>query len=396
MPSSVADDATSADLIARATALQPRLAAAAHRIEQQGELPADIVAALHEARLFRMLLPRALGGYQIGPATFFRVIEALARADASTAWCVGQAGGCAMSAAFMAPEAAAEIFGPANAVMASGPPSKTGRAVIVDGGYRVSGTWSLASGIHHATWVGGHAPMIRSDGSTVTGPDGRPEIRTMMFPRAAARLIPNWDVLGLRGTGSDDYAVEDLLVPAAFTFTREKPADRRDMSPLYELTGLNMFGMAFAATALGLARTCLDELVALAGTKTVVGQPRLVRESATLQFQLGLAEARLRSARAFLVAALEEVETALACNGHLSKAERVNLRLATTWAIHQGRDVVDAAYNAAGVNALRKGNGIERRFRDVHAVTQHVQAGMAVFETMGQALLGMPVTSNLL
>ena len=390
------DGATPAELIARAWRLAPRLTAAAAEIEQRMELPADIVGGLHDARLFRILLPRTLGGYQIQPAEFFEIIEALASADASAAWCVGQASGCSMAAAFLAPEVAAEIFGPANAVMASGPPSRSGKAITCAGGYRVSGTWSLASGGRHATWFGGHSAVWAADGTPLTGADGKPVIRTMMFPRAVTTLTANWDVIGLRGTGSDDYTVEDLFVAEAFTFARESPLDRRDMSPLYEFSGLNLFGVAFAATALGLARACLTDFVALANGKMIMGQPRLVRESAVNQLQLGQAEARLRSARAFIGQSLQEVGEAAVRNGRVTREERIGLRLATTWAIHQGRDVVDFTYNAAGATALYKGNAIERRFRDVHAVTQHVQAGMAVFETMGQALLGMPVTTNLL
>ena len=390
------DGATGAELIARAKALAPRIAAAAPQIEQAMELPADVVAALHEARLFRILLPRTLGGYQIEPAVFFAIIEALARADASVAWCVGQGAGCSMAAAFLAPEAAREIFGSHCAVMASGPPSRNAKAIKCAGGYRVTGSWTLASGGRHSSWFGGHAAVIGEDGKPVIGADGKPVIRTMMFSRTATKLTPNWDVIGLRGTGSDDYAVEDLFVAETFTFTREAAQDRRDMSPLYTFSGLNMFGVAFAATSLGLARSALEDFITLASGKLLMGQARLVRESAVNQLQLGLAEAKLRSARAFLLTTLQEVGAAANARGCLTRDERVGLRLATTWAIQQGRDVVDVAYNCAGATALHKGNPIERRFRDVHAVTQHIQGGMAVFETMGQALFGMPVQSNLL
>ena len=273
------DGATPTDLIACARTLAPRIMAAAPAIEADMELPPDVVAGLHEARLFRMLLPRTCGGYQIEPAVFFEVVEALAQADASVAWCVGQAAGCSMAAAFLAPEVAHEIFGGASAVMASGPPSRNARAVKCDGGYRVTANWSLASGGRHSTWFGGHSAVCTQDGAPLACPDGKPVIRTMMFPRSATRLTPNWDVIGLRGTGSDDYAVDNLFVADAFTFAREAPEDRRDPSWLYEFSGLNMFGVAFAATALGLGRASLDDFVALAGQKMLMGQTRLVRES---------------------------------------------------------------------------------------------------------------------
>ena len=394
--SQVAGETSSRALVERAGTLVPLIESVAAEVEATGELPAGLVSALHEARLFRLLLPSSVGGLQLMPDVFFEVIEVLARADASVAWCVGQGCGCSMGAAFLAPDVARRIFAPATAVMASGPTSHRGGAVKVDGGYRVTGHWSLASGIRHSDWIGGHSTVIDAAGKPIPGADGKPVVRTMMFPRSAARIIPNWDVVGLRGTGSDDYEVEDLFVADDHTFTRESPADRRDMSPLYEFTGLNMFGVSFAAVALGLAHACLEEFKTLAGAKKPTGQARLLRDNPIHQHQLGLAEARFHSARVFLMQTLREVSASALGNGKLSREERVRLRMATTWAIHQARDVVDFAYNMAGATSLKTGSGIERRFRDVHAVTQHVQAGQHVYEIIGQSVLGIPVQSNLL
>jgi len=394
--SQVAGETSSRALVERAGTLVPLIESVAAEVEATGELPAGLVSALHEARLFRLLLPSSVDGQQLMPDVFFEVIEVLARADASVAWCVGQGCGCSMGAAFLAPDVARRIFAPATAVMASGPTSHRGGAVKVDGGYRVTGHWSLASGIRHSDWIGGHSTVIDAAGKPIPGADGKPVVRTMMFPRSAARIIPNWDVVGLRGTGSDDYEVEDLFVADDHTFTRESPADRRDMSPLYEFTGLNMFGVSFAAVALGLAHACLEEFKTLAGAKKPTGQARLLRDNPIHQHQLGLAEARFHSARVFLMQTLREVSASALGNGKLSREERVRLRMATTWAIHQARDVVDFAYNMAGATSLKTGSGIERRFRDVHAVTQHVQAGQHVYEIIGQSVLGIPVQSNLL
>lgn len=383
-------------ILDRAEALLSLVSSVAAEVEATGELPSRLVSALHEASLFRMLLPRSVGGLQMMPDAFFAVIETLARADASVAWCVGQGCGCSMAAAFLAPDVAARIFRPATAVMASGPTSHFGGAVKVEGGYRVTGRWSLASGIRHSDWIGGHSTVMDKAGKPIPGADGKPVVRTMMFPRSAARIIPNWDVVGLRGTGSDDYEVTDLFVADDHTFTRESPADRRDMSPLYTFTGLNMFGVSFAAVALGLAGASLDEFKTLAGAKKPTGQTRLLRDSPVHQHQLGMAEARFHSARVFLQQTLREMSAAALANGMLAREERVRLRMATTWAIHQARDVVDFAYNMGGATSLKTGSGIERRFRDVHAVTQHVQAGQHVYEIIGQSVLGIPVQSNLL
>ena len=150
------------DYVARARALAPTITAHADRAEAQRRLPAPLADALHEAGLFRMLLPRSLGGAELDPATFVQVMEEIAKVDASTAWVVGQTAGCSMIAAYLEHEAAARVFGPPRAVLAWGA-GPHGRAVAVDGGYRLTGTWAFASGLHEATWLGDAVVALASD-----------------------------------------------------------------------------------------------------------------------------------------------------------------------------------------------------------------------------------------
>ena len=261
--------ATRGDCIARARALAPLIAANAARIEQEREIVPEVLAALHEARLFRMLLPRSCDGWEADPVTFMQAIEELAKADGSTAWCVAQASGCSMTAAYVAPAVAREIFGDARAVMAwgPGPAGSNGRAVPVAGGYRASGSWSFASGIKHASWLGCHCAVVEPDGTPRLAADGKPAERTMLIPKASAAVKDVWRVVGLKGTGSDTYTIDDLFVPDAYTYTRESPAERREAGPLYRCTTYHLYGIGFAAIALGLARAALDTFVALAATK---------------------------------------------------------------------------------------------------------------------------------
>ena len=176
-----------ADCIGRARSVVDKLVAGAKRIEVARELPSDIVEALHEARMFRLLLPRALGGDELDPAGLARVTEVIAAADASAAWCIGQAAGCAMTAAFLAPEVARRIFGPRDAVLAWGAGAQ-GKATAVDGGYRVTGSWAFASGLHNATWLGAHCKVFEADGSARLRADGRQAERTGLIPREKARI----------------------------------------------------------------------------------------------------------------------------------------------------------------------------------------------------------------
>lgn len=385
---------TGPDCVARARAVAPRVAAAAEQIERERALPQSLLAALHEARLFRMLLPRSCGGDEVEPVRFVAAVETIAKADASTAWCVAQASGCAMSAAYLDPAVARHIFGPADAVLAWGPAGPGPRAVAVAGGWRLSGTWSFASGSRHAQWLGGHCTLCAADGTPRLGEDGRPVERTLLFPRAQASITDVWQVMGLKGTGSDTYAVADLFVPAGYAFTRESAEDRRETGPLYRFTTFQIYAIAFAAVALGIARATLDAFLALARTKVSLTATKVLRENGMIQSQAALAEARLQSARSYLVTSLDALWDAVAANGALTLDERIRLRLAATWATFQAREVVDAAYHAAGATAIFASNPFERRFRDMHTVSQQVQANMANFEIAGQALLGLAPASR--
>ena len=242
------------DCVAGARALAPLIAANAPRIERERAITPEVIAALHEARLFRMLMPRSCGGLEVDPLTYVQALEEIAKADGSTAWCIGQASGRSVSAAYVAPEVAREIFGDARAVMASGPSGTNTKAVVVPGGYRATGSWSFASGIKHAGWLACHCALFEPDGTPRLEPDGKPAERTLLFPKSSARVTDIWRVVGLKGTGSDNYTIEDLFVPDAYSYTRESPDDRRETGPLYRLTIYHLYGMGFAAIALAGAR----------------------------------------------------------------------------------------------------------------------------------------------
>jgi alkylation response protein AidB-like acyl-CoA dehydrogenase len=378
-----------ADFVALARALRPALEAAAPEHDSRRELTPGVVDRLVEHGFYRMALPRALGGAELDLPTYARTIEALAMGDGSTAWCVGQASGCAMSAAYLAEEAAATVFGDRRAVLAWG--QGPGKAVACAGGFRLSGRFVFASGIRHATWVGAHVPVFDPGAASARcDAEGQPILRTLLFPRAEARLGDVWHVIGLKGTGSDNYEVDDLFVPAAFTFQRD-PARRRLDATLYRFPITALYASGFAAVALGLARSLLDSFVELAGVKT----PRLqksgarLRENHTVQGQVGFAEARLGAARLYLLDALERVWDEVERSGAVTVEQRMLIRLASTYAIAAAREVGDMAYHGAGALAVLAANAFERRFRDLHAVTQQVQARQQHFETVGQFILGL-------
>jgi alkylation response protein AidB-like acyl-CoA dehydrogenase len=387
-------EAPVSDYVERARELGPELEAFAEEIERRRELPEPIVEALVERGLFRLLLPRSLGGAELPPAVYVQVIEEVAKHDASTAWCLGQATGCSMTSAFLEPEVAREIFGHRRGIVAWGPPGPV-EARAVRGGYRLSGTWSFASGSHHATWLGAHVAIVAEDGTPRLRPDGAPVIRTLLFPKASATFTDIWHVIGLRGTGSDSYTVTDLFVPEKYTVLREAEPKPRQPGRLYAFSSSNIYSSGFAGVALGIARSTLDAFVELARDKIPRGAKRTLRDNNVIQSQVARSEARFGAARAFLLGSLEEIWRNVAQSGRLTLDHNTTIRLASTWAIHQAREVVDTAYHAAGATAIFESNPLERRFRDIHTVIQQYQGRQAHFETVGQVLLGLPQESTM-
>jgi alkylation response protein AidB-like acyl-CoA dehydrogenase len=376
------------EYVERARRLAPQIEAYADQIEQERRLAAPVLDALFAAGMFRLLLPRSLDGSEVDPATFASVIEEIAKADASTAWCMCQASGCSMSAAYLPPDVAAEVFGrDPRAVLAWGP-GPDARAVAVEGGYRVTGTWSFASGCRHATWLGGHCPISEPDGSPRRNRDSKTIERTMLFPASSAQIADVWHVSGLKGTGSDAFTVSDLFVPHEYSISRDDPAERRQPGPLYCFPTGSLYASGFAGVALGIARRMLEGLVALAKEKTPRGFKRVLRDSAVIQSQVGYAEAQLQSARLFLLSSLEEIWRAVGRSGVLTLDQRVLIRLASTYAIHQAKAVADMTHHAGGATSIFIESAFDRGFRDIHAVTQQLQGRQAHFETVGQFLLG--------
>jgi alkylation response protein AidB-like acyl-CoA dehydrogenase len=376
------------DYLRRAQELGPELDAAAEDIERRRELPDPIVNALIERGLFRLLLPCALGGAELRPAAYVAIIEEVAKHDASTAWCLGQACGCTMTSAYLDPDVAREIFGGKSGIIAWGPPGPA-EARAVPGGYRLTGTWSFASGSHHATWLGAHVAILGPNGTPQLRPDGGPVVRTLLFPKASAKFTDIWHVIGLRGTGSDSYAVTDLFIPEKYTVLRDTAAKPREPGLLYAFSSSNIYASGFAGVALGIARSALDAFVELARDKIPRGAKRTLRDNNVVQAQVSQSEARLCGARAFLLGSLDEIWKDVSGSERLTTDHNTTIRLASTWAIHQAREVVDMAYHAGGATAIFESNPFERRFRDIHTVIQQYQGRQAHFETVGQALLGL-------
>lgn len=372
------------DPVARARALGPAIAKVADDIERTQQIPEPLLTELHELRLLRLLLPRSVGGDQVEPWTYLHAVEEVARHDGSLGWNMFVANSATFISPFIPLEAAKTIYGDPRSVIAWGPPNRH-RATAVAGGYRVTGEWHFASGSRQANWIGAHCQVVEPDGSLRKNRFGRPTIRTLLMPKERTTPIHNWTTLGMRGTASEGYRINDVFVPEEFSGTREDPGLRRDRGKLYALTTQGIYAVGVAGVALGIARAMLDAFGTLAADKTPRGMERLADEP-VIQSNFARREATLSAAGVWLTNVLKDVWATADDIEPVGTAERARVRLACTHAIQTAIDVGDWTFKAAGASAIFIGTPFERRFRDLHTLSQQIQSREAHYEAVGKVL----------
>lgn len=383
---------TRKELLGRVQELAPVIRGHADRGEQQRHLADPVVAALQNAGLYDMLVPRELGGLQVDPLTFYQVVEALARLDGSTGWCMFINGGAPISAAFVGDEAAETIYGNGKHTIMSGTVFPFGRAVLRPGGYEVSGQWVYGSGCWHSTW---HLAFcnVYEEGATEprSGPTGAPEVVVVHMPRTQLQILDTWDVSGLCATGSHDIEAKAVFVPEAFVWRLGPQAQRGShfSAPLYRFPFTGFFSWPMAAVALGIAQGALDEITAAAAHKPQRLAAGTLRERPLFQTQLAQAVAFVYSARAWLHEILTKVWEKTQRGESASVEERAEFLLAATNATRSAATAVELVYTAGGGSANYRRSPLQRQMRDMHAVTQHIGTAPVQYETSGCMLLGL-------
>jgi indole-3-acetate monooxygenase len=374
-------------LLDAARDLAPTIAARAADTEGRRRLPADLAAQIADAGLFRMAVPRRLGGAEASPAEIIAALEILGAADAATGWCAMIAGTTAIGAAYLPDPFSAQVFGDPKTI-SGGVFAPMGKAIVDGDDYIVSGRWAWASGSANCQWLVGGA-LIFDDGKLRTLPNGAPDHRMMFMPAADVELIDTWDASGLRGTGSGDMAVRDVRVPSGRTvsFMTDAP---RDSGRLYAFPAFGLLALGIAAVASGNARGALDDFRALATTKKAAGSSRALAERGTIQADYARAEAALEAARALVAQSVATAWAAVTAGRPLDTVLRARLRLAATHLTRTAADVTRAAYDLAGGTAVYSHHPLQRRFRDAHVATQHMMVAPATFELTGRVLLGLP------
>lgn len=372
------------DSIEEVGSLTPMIRADCADIDKTRVLPSSVVAALQQAGVFRLLAPRELGGAEVDPVTFLEVVEAASYADGSVGWCV-MIGGCYATFAGMLPaQGAHDIFGD-TATVAAGAFRPDGVARVVDGGFRVTGRWPLASGSSHANWYIAGCVVVCDD-EPVMGPAGMPLMREVFFPRSVTEVIDTWDSTGLRGTASHDYAVSDVFVPATHTLWFQEPpsCDRA----LYRMPPVAMFAAFIGAVPLGIARHAVEEFATLAEAKTPTLATSVLADKPVAQATLGRAHAIVTAGRAYLVDALDGLWKRVQAGHWPTLSDRAELWLAATHVAHSALEAIDTLYSAAGASSVYASSPLDRCLRDARTAVQHICTQESNFELAGRHLLG--------
>ena len=372
-------------LLKAAQALAPEIVLRRDEIERERCLPSDLVEKLRAAQMFELWLPKVFGGPELHPVDCMRVIETLANADGSVGFCAINACVFSLLAGTHSDPAARQIYG--NHGIVAGAVNPVGRAVIEQGGFRVTGRWPYCSGIGYCTWVIG-ACVVHEGGAPRMTSLGTPEIRFFWFPKTAAKVIDTWHVSGLRGSGSHDVEVGDLFVPDEHC-TLGYAAPAVQTGTLFQVPPVSLSVMSVSAVALGIARAAIDALIELAPAKTPVGSSLLLRDKPSGQSSVGRAEALVRAARAGVLDAIREQWDEVAAGAPPSLQARLSIRLACTFCVEACADAVDIVYRAAGATALYENGRIARCFRDIHATTQHAVVHANTYELAGRVLFGL-------
>jgi alkylation response protein AidB-like acyl-CoA dehydrogenase len=347
-------------------------------LEQERHLPAPLFSVLADAGLFRLWLPKALGGPELAPNDFMRVVEAVAALDGSAGWIVGNGGGMSRIAGYM-PRAAAEAwFANPRAFVVSGT-GAVGEATVTEGGYRVTGRWPFGSGIHSASHAAVLCRIVNGAGATTL---------LCCIDIADVEVIDNWHVSGLRGTGSCDFLVKDVFVPAAHccAFPDIVPTQP---GPVYGLPALSAFSWTVATVPLGIARGALDNFAALAARRSRSGNPLTLRDQETVQALFGRSETDLAAARALLRAAMAELIVAGPAGGVRLLRARAMFRMSCANAAETANGIVERLAAAAGSAALMQTGSLERCLRDVHAASRHIAMSQQGYVTGGRIALGL-------
>lgn len=361
--------------------------ARSNEIEEARGLPQDLLDELTAAHAFTLFLPKVYGGPQLDPVTAMEAVEAISAADGSAGWLSMVASALVLNVGWLPERFVREMPGDEGRIHIAGSSRPMGTAEAVDGGYRIRGQWDFQSGIAHANWAV-LSCVLTADGKPLLDADGAPVQRSMFVPASKGRIIDTWHVVGMRGTGSYDFEVQDAFVPQERTFVKQEPPVVE--SALYHRRFFSVWSHSVnAGNTLGIARGALDTFRQLASEEASTHSTAVLRDRLEVQAKMGQAEAKLRGARAYAVHALQRAwETSQ--DDAIDPTEVIaDAHLAITHAAYEAAAAVDIVFHASGTNAAYVSSGLERYFRDIHISVQHGASLPRNYERAGRVALGL-------
>ena len=368
------------------------------KAEDIRQLPVEVVDAMYDTGLWSVFAPKAVGGAGLmGLVPQFEIIRALAYEDTSAAWALFICGtGPGIIASKLSDEGRAEVFADGPAPMA-GVLNPGGSAQLTDGGVTVSGRWPFASGINYAKWVLLNCILTDESGAPRPGIGPLPELRGVVVRPDEITVVDDWHVAGLRGTGSMTIMADKIFVPEHRTLSVLAPPVLDD--PVYKLPPFSLFAPNFAGLGVGLAERALDEVASVLPTR--VGPPTFTpaSEDPVNQTIVGKASAAVRAARESTRAIYEKYDQRVAAGEDLSVPtvpERVEIHQHAIWALETCRETVNELFRLGGANAIYEPGALQRAWRDINVVNQHVYARGVNHQHAGKAVLGIEVNTPLL
>jgi indole-3-acetate monooxygenase len=374
-----------ADLIDIARSLEPLIREHAEVLED-GRVPPPLVEALYDAGVFKAMLPREVGGLEVEPVEWVRMIEEFARINASVGWMAFIQSGVGLT--FLDPERFERfrVRGGGRLILAMNLGRMGGKAVKVEGGYRISGRWPFASGSPFATWLGGLSVVCDQDGSPVPDASGQPQRLLAIWPADQAKLIDTWDGLGLRGTGSGDFEISGLFVPQEQVNPGFYSAPRYDRA-LFRMKEMPEAG--HGAHALGVASAALESFVDAVNMRPVPGSTRHLAMGHMQAHQIAFAraDALVRAARALLHETVRAAYEDATVHAELALELRVRLREANVFAVRAAKEAVGLVFEMAGSSAVYRGRAIEQAFRDINTAANHTNYVETAYTAIGSYFL---------
>ncbi|HLW70586.1 MAG TPA: acyl-CoA dehydrogenase family protein [Candidatus Binataceae bacterium] len=370
------------EILAAVRALEPEIRAAAATIEAERRLPPTLARHLMEAGVFRMGVPRIYGGMELDPINQVRVVEELSRVEGSVGWLSMISTAGSFIAAFLEAPVAQHFFGGVESVLAGQirPPQ---RADLIEGGYRLSGTFHFNSGCHHAGTI--LCGCIIHENGEPRRHGRNPEFRALLLPITDVRIVDVWDTTGMRGTGSNDVVVKDVFVPFAHSTTMLEPP--RTPSPLYAFPPL--FLVSHAGVPLGIAQSTLDFVEELCARKGGFAVGSLMRDDAVVQETIAWAEAHLGAARSYVYATLEDLWATLCRGDKPSPRQRAQYRMMITYAHQAAKQIITTLYDTAGTSSIFRSGRLDRDLRDIITACQHRVVHLKMYRPAGRLLLGL-------